>query len=602
MEGEDRDLQDAVWDLEPLVYGQGEAGARKLMTRAEREGERFADRWRGRVRELSAAELAQAIRQYERLREHLTRAYEYAYLRWCADTQNAESGALLQEIKERAARLGGKLVFFELEWAKAPEAHVRKMMQAPELAQRRKLLANFRIGRRHWLSEAEERIIGELSVSGGSAWRRLFDEQLGRLRVTLDRQEVSLEEALACLSDPDRRLRRRAAYAVSRALGDGLEVRAFCYNTVLGEHATLDRLRGRPHWLHARNLANEISGVSVQALVQAVRERFQLAQDWYALKAKLLGLRRLEYFDRNAPLPLPGTDRRVSYAEARRLVVEAYERFSPKLGKLADRFFCEGWIHAPVRPGKLEGAFCAYTVPSLHPYVMVNFTGRMGDVLTLAHELGHGVHAYLAREHGISLQSPPLTVCEAASVFGEYLCRDLLLEDERDPATQLSLLGEALDGAVAAVFRQIALHAFEERCHTHRRTHGELSLDDFQRHWLKTQRELLGDSVAMDERFGHWWSYIPHFIHSPGYVYAYAYGQLFALVIYQRWREEGKPMVAKYLRMLSAGGSLSPRQLGELVGCDLDDPQFWRQGLDLLEEQLDRARRLAAQTGHAVRR
>jgi oligoendopeptidase F len=411
------------------------------------------------------------------------------------------------------------------------------------------------------------------------------------LRVALDGEEQSLEVALSRLQSPERELRRAAAEAVSDALAPGLRTRAFIYNTLLHDKAVDDRLRSFPHWLASRNLANEASDESVMALIEAVRGRFDIPQRWYRLKAKLLGVQRIADYDRGAPVL--HEDLTFSYAEARDLVLDAYSSFSPDAGQLARRFFDESWIDAPVRPHKRGGAFCAYTVPSVHPYVMLNFTARRRDVLTMAHELGHGLHAALAQPQGVFHQSTPLTLAETASVFGEALVFGRMLDAAPDDDARLSLLAERIDGAVATVFRQMAMNRFEHLVHTRRRAEGELSVERINESWVESQTELFGDSVQITDGYHSWWSYIPHFINTPGYVYAYAYGQLMALSVYGRYVEQGESFAPRYLELLAAGGSRSPEGLGAMVGIDLSDPGFWDSGLDLVEQQLATAEELA---------
>ena len=329
------------------------------------------------------------------------------------------------------------------------------------------------------------------------------------------------------------------------------------------------------------------------ALVEAVRGRFDIPQRWYRLKAQLLGIEKIADYDRAAPV----LDQEVtfSYGESRDLVLDVYRGFSPDAGRITRRFFDEHWVDAPVREAKRGGAFCAYTVPSVHPYVMLNFTARRRDVLTMAHELGHGLHAALAQPRGVFHQSTPLTLAETASVFGETLVFERLLEQAGSGDARLSLLADRIDGAIATVFRQMAMNRFEHRLHTSRRSEGELSVDRLAELWIETQSEMFGDSVDISEGYKCWWSYIPHFINTPGYVYAYAYGQLLALSAYGRFEEEGPSFVPRYLELLAAGGSRSPEQLGQMIGIDLADPGFWDAGLALIEKQLSEAEALAAQ-------
>jgi oligoendopeptidase F len=390
-------------------------------------------------------------------------------------------------------------------------------------------------------------------------------------------------------------VRRAAAEAVTAALAPGLRTRAFVFNTLLADKATDDRLRRYPTWLAARNLANEASDESVQALLDAVRGRYEIPRRWYRLKAKLLGLEKLADYDRMAAISQDEVT--FSFRQAREIVLDCYSSFSPELGEQARRFFVGRQIDAPVRPSKRGGAFCASAVPSVHPYVMLNYTARRRDVLTLAHELGHAVHVALAARQGIFQQSTPLTLAETASVFGETIVFGRLLEEDTAPSSRLALLAENLEDTIATVFRQVAMNRFEELVHTARRQQGELAVDRFGELWAASQAEMLGDSVELTDGYRSWWSYIPHFIASPGYVYAYAYGQLLALSVYERYEQIGPEFVPCYLELLAAGGSRSPEELGEIVGVDLADPGFWEAGLDLVERQLLEAEAAARDAG-----
>ena len=426
-------------------------------------------------------------------------------------------------------------------------------------------------------------------------WARLFSELTSTITVDLGGTEVGLEQGLSILGSPDRAERAAAAAAVTEGLAPGLRTRAFVFNTLLADKATDDRLRSQSSWIASRNLANEASDESVQALVDAVVARYDIPQRWYALKARLLGVDRIADYDRMASVAT--AEQEFGWSEAKELVLDAYASFSPTLADAGTRFFEEGWIDAPVRPGKRPGAFCAYTVPSHHPYLLLNWTSRRRDVLTLAHELGHGLHAYLARDQGVFHMSTPLTLAETASVFGETVTFGRLLDATPDPAARLALLAESLEGQIATVFRQIAMNRFEDRVHTHRREVGELSVDDFADYWTETQHAMLGDAVELTPGYATWWSYIPHFISTPGYVYAYSYGQLLALSVYRRYEERGADFVPAYLELLAAGGSKSPEELGAIVDCDLADPAFWDGGIAIVEQQLEAAEAAAHASG-----
>ena len=587
----DPELLEAAWDLGELVDGDEENGVARQLDQALERASAFAAAHAGKLAELDAAGLAAAMRELAEINELVGKAGSFASLRFATDTADSARGALLQLVQERATEIETKLLFFELEWAALDDDRAAQLLTAQELDFCAHYLRSARRYRPHLLTEPEETILAEKTISAESAWARLFGELVATLRVPVDDQELALDVALSRLQDSRRETRRTVAEAVSAALEPGLRTRAFIYNTLVYDKAVDDRLRHYPHWLASRNLANEASDESVMALVEAVRGRFDIPQRWYTLKAKLLGVDRLADYDRSAPV-LP-EDVTFSYAESRELVLETYEAFSPDAGRVVRRFFDEQWVDAPVRPHKRGGAFCAYTVPSVHPYVLLNFTARRRDVLTMAHELGHGLHAALAQPQGVFHQSTPLTLAETASVFGEALVFGRMLDAAPDDDARLSLLAERIDGAIATVFRQMAMNRFEHLIHTRRRSEGELSVERICDSWVEAQSELFGESVQITDGYRMWWSYVPHFINTPGYVYAYAYGQLLALSVYGRYLQEGASFAPDYLKMLAAGGSRAPEELGAMAGIDLADPGFWDAGLALVEQQLRDAEELA---------
>jgi oligoendopeptidase F len=585
------DVQAVEWDLSALVDGDPRSGVDALLDEAEARATGFAESYAGHIATLDAAGLRAAVGELAAISELVYQAGAFAFLRFATDTADPERGALLQAVQERATAVETKVLFFELEWVALDDDRAAELLAGEGLDFARHYLEVQRRYRPHRLSEPEERVLAEKALASRAAWERLHSELVSAIRVQVGDDDQSLDEALARLASPSRDERHAVADAVTKALEPGLRTRGFIFNTLVSEKAVEDRLRAFPHWLADRNLANEASDESVRALVDAVRGRYEIAQRWYRLKAQLLGLDRLADYDRSAPVT--DKDETVEWPAARDLVLEAYASFSPDLERVARRFFDERWIDAPPRPGKRGGAFSASTVPSAHPYVMLNYTARRRDVLVMAHELGHGVHQFLSAPQGILQAHTPLTVSETASVFGETVTFGLLLERAQDPESRLALLGESVEGSIATVFRQIAMHSFEDLVHTARRDEGELSVDRLAELWAETQEALFGGSVEVTDNYRTWWSYIPHFIGSPGYVYAYAYGQLLALSVYRRYQEEGAAFVPDYLRMLSAGGSVSPEELGGIVGVDLADPGFWDAGLDLVEEQLAAAEEAA---------
>jgi oligoendopeptidase F len=584
------------WNLADLLDGAGEERVGLLVDEALERAEAFAGRYRGALQSIDGPGLREAMEELGAIYDLVGRAGSYAGLRFSTDTADPERGALLQSVQERGTKLETLLLFFDLEWAALDDDRAEELLATDGLDFCRHHLRTARRYRPHLLSEPEERILTEKAISAHAAWTRLFDEQTGAIEVSLE-EPVTLDMALSRLHSPSRDVRRTTAEAVTRALEPGLRTRASIFNALLVDKATDDRLRSYPHWLAARNLANEASDKSVAALIAAVRGRYELPRRWYRLKAQLLGLERLADYDRMAPLESDEVE--VPWNEARALVQDVYGGFSGTLGEIVERFFEEHWIDAPPSPGKRGGAFCSGTVPSVHPYVLLNYTSRRRDVLTLAHELGHGVHFALAASQGIFHQDTPLTLAETASVFGETLTFGRLLESSPSPAARLALLAENIEDTIATVFRQVAMNRFEDLVHNERRDSGELSVARLGELWAESQEELLGDSVEVTENYRCWWSYIPHFIGSPGYVYAYAYGQLLALSVYERYLEEGPEFEARYIELLAAGSSRSPQELGVIVGIDLSDPGFWDRGLDLIERRLADAESAAAESGRS---
>jgi oligoendopeptidase F len=585
-------LEDVAWDLDPLVDGDGEAGADRMLTEAQERSQAFADRFQGKLGSIDGSGLADAVTQLQAIAELVGRAGTYAMLRFATNTAEPANGALLQRVQEQATAVETKLVFFDLEWAELDDARVDELLTADGLDTARHHLRTIRRYRPHLLTEPEEKLMSEKSVTGRDAWTRLFSELTSAVEVDLDGDKVALDVALAKLMSPDRELRARVQQAVTDALQPTLRTRAFVFNTLMADKTTDDRLRSYPSWISSRNLANEASDESVQALVDAVRGAYDIPQRWYRLKARLLGIDRLKDYDRMASVA--SADESFEWDEAQRIVLDSFGDFSPVLADTARQFFDEHWIDAPPRPGKRGGAFCSYAVPSIHPYVMLNYTSRRRDVLTLAHELGHGVHASLARPRGILEHHTPLTLSETASVFGETLVFRRLLDQASTPDSRLTLLAEHVEGSIATVFRQVAMNRFEELAHSARRGEGELSIDRLGELWAQSQEEMLADSVEVTDNYRSWWSYVPHFIGTPGYVYAYAYGQLLALSVYGRYLEEGESFVPRYIELLSAGGSRSPEDLGAIAGLDLTDPGFWNRGLELVRDQLDAAEEAAS--------
>ncbi len=596
MAAEDGGLASGVrWDLSDLYAGPDDPQIDADLDRALVDARAFEGRYRERIVVLNAGELADAVSEYEALLEPVSRASAYSDLLFAADTSDERNGALLQHVQERTTEIRTALLFFELEWVALDADAVDALLGDPALARRRHHLAALRRYRPHVLSEAEERILEETANTGPRAFGRFFDEFMSamRFRVTHAGEitEQSEEEVLAQLYDPERSTRKEAARALTEGLKTHARPLAFIFNTLVQHKAVEDRLRVFDSPMAARHLANEIDEPSAASLLSSCVARYPLVARYYRLKARLLGLSRLEDYDRYAPIAPEVT--RISFDRARSIVLDAYGDFAPELADVARRFFDSHWIDAELRPGKRGGAFCASTVPSVHPYVLLSYTGNLRDVMTLAHELGHGIHQYLAREQGLFEQDTPLTTAETASVFGEMLVFRRLMREEPDPQARLELLCGKIEDAFATVFRQVAMTRFEESLHAARRDEGELSIERTNELWMDANRPMFGDSVQLSSDYAWWWLYIPHFVHSPFYCYAYAFGELLVLALLRRYDEQGDAFVPRYVELLRAGGSDTPPALLSRLDLDIADPGFWDGGLVLLEDMVAEAETLA---------
>ncbi len=583
--------EEILWNLGDLYSAGDDPRLGKDLSVSKQRAESFASSYRSRIATLDAPALARLLQEYEQILELSGKAGTFAYLHWSTNTEDPSRGALLQRLQEHSSRLQQQLLFFELEWAHVEEKRALEVMADPALAHFRFWLTLARRYRPYLRSEAEEKILAEKAVTGRNAWVRFFEEIHSGARYTLDGEELPQQSILTKLYDSDRIQRKRAAEAFTAGLQNMRRVNTYVFNNLLADKASDDRLRSYSTWISARNLANQIDDATVEALVQAVTGRYGIVARYYNLKKKLLGLDELFDYDRYAPLP--SANRRYQWQEAKQMVLEAYSGFHPEMGKIAESFFTKNWIDAAVRPGKRGGAYSHGAVPSIHPYIFMNFEGTPRHVMTLAHEMGHGVHQYLSRQQGILLADTPLTTAETASVFGEMLVFQKLMAAEKDPQLRLSMLVQKIEDTFATVFRQTAMNRFEEAIHTARRSEGELTTDRFNELWMTTQKAMFEASVTLTDEYSIWWSYIPHFIHSPGYVYAYAFGELLVLALYARYQESGSSFSSAYLDLLAAGGSNWPEELVRPLGVDLNDPTFWDKGLGMIEEFVKQAEAMA---------
>lgn len=583
--------ENIFWDLSDLYSSNDDPQLAADKKSVLEEAEAFAEKYKGRVASLSAPEFKEMLMAYEAIQDKGGKIGSFAYLQWSTDTGNAAYGKLVQESNELGSELSQKLVFLDVEWMQVSDEDAQKLIDAPELEFYKHYLESSRRYKNHVLKEEQEQILSAKSVTGRSAWVRFFDETLGAAKFELDGKTLTEQEALSKLHESDRELRIRAHASLTKTFKDLGRQLTFIFNTLLADKSTNDKLRKYPSWISSRNLSNETDDKTVDALVESVTSHYPLVQRYYKLKAQLLGLDEMKDFDRYAPIMK--NEATISWEEAKEMVMDSYTKFHPEMGEITGYFFDKNWIDAAIKPGKRGGAYSASTVPSVHPYVFMNFDGKIRDVQTLAHELGHGVHQYLSRQQGPLQAGTPLTTAETASVFGEMLVFQKLLKELDDPKEKLALIIGKIDDTIATVFRQVSMNRFENAMHTARREEGELTTERFSELWMEQQKALYGDSVTLTEEYGIWWSYIPHFLHTPGYVYAYAFGELLVLALYEEYTRNSDGFADKYLELLSAGGSEWPHDLVAKMGLDIRDPEFWKKGLASFERMVEEAEELA---------
>jgi oligoendopeptidase F len=578
------------WDLSDLYLSPDDpalAGDRESVLL---EAEEFSGKYRGRIAKLTKEEFLDSLREYEQIIQKLRKIGSYSHLKWTVNTEDPELGKLMQQANELGSEISQKLVFFDVEWLKVDEEKAEEWIESKELESYRHYLRISRLYKNHTLDEGQEQVMSAKNVTGRSAWNRYFDETMGAARFELDGDTLTQQQVLSKLQSGDRDLRRRAHGSMTKTLGQLKRTLTYIFNTLLADKAANDKLRGYKNWIESRNLSNQTDEASVNALIESVQNSYPLVQRYYRLKRDLLGYKTLYDYDRYAPLMK--SEKSISWDEAKDMVLDAYSNFHPEMGNIAGKFFDNQWIDAAIKPGKRGGAYSASTVTSVHPYVFMNFDGRIRDVQTLAHELGHGVHQYLSGKQGELQSSTPLTTAETASVFGEMLVFEKLMEKLDDPKEKLALLISKIDDTIATVFRQISMNRFEEAIHTSRREEGELTTVQFSEKWIKTQTDLYGDAVKLTDEYQLWWSYIPHFLHTPGYVYAYAFGELLVLALYQSYKKSSNGFEDRYLGMLEAGGSDWPHNLVSGLEMDIKDPTFWQNGLKIFEDMIEQAESL----------
>ena len=577
-----------TWNLADLYAGPEAPEVERDLKDAGTKAAVFRQQYEGKLPSLGGADFLVAIMAYERIQEILGRLMSYAQLLYAGDMSNTEFGRFQQNINERSTQISLETLFFTLEINKLSDEDMAAKLQHAPLRRYAPWLDTVRAFRPHQLSDDLEKMLHERDVVGRQAWMRLFDETMADLRFDVDGTKLTSNEALNLLYEQDGAKRKAAADAVSKGLRDNQRVFALVTNTLAKEKEIDDKWRKFALPVSSRNLANQVEDEVVDALVAAVKASYpKLSHRYYKLKAKWLGLPKLNYWDRNAPLP-DDEDAPIEWNEAQSLVLKAYSAFSPKLAEIGQVFFDKGWIDVPPRPGKAPGAFAHPTVPSAHPYLLLNYHGRTRDVMTLAHELGHGVHQVLAAPQGQLLCDTPLTLAETASVFGEMLTFQALLKRETDPEERKVLLAGKVEDMLNTVVRQVAMHEYERRLHDARRE-GELTPDQVSEIWLATQREALGDGVDLPDGTGYatYWAYIPHFIHVPFYVYAYAFGDCLVNSLYAAYQQAEAGFAEKYLDMLKAGGTKRHKELLAPFGLNAADPAFWSKGLGVVSGFID---------------
>jgi len=584
------------WNLNDLYPGLDSPELKRDLEQADTDCALFEEAYKGRLAALAAGDraghmLADALRQYEAIDDRLGRLISYASLVYAGNTTDPVRAKFYGDVQERITAASLHLLFFTLELNRIDDAQLDAAMRDPALGHYRPWIEDVRKEKPYQLEDRVEELFHEKSVTGYSAWNRLFDETIAGLRFKVAGKSMAIEPTLNLMQDTDGKKRKAAAEALAKTLKENLRPFALITNTLAKDKEISDRWRGFKDIADARHLSNRVEREVVEALVAAVRAAYpKLSHRYYALKASWFGKKRLPHWDRNAPLPKVA-QRTIPWSDARATILTAYGAFSPKMAEVADRFFAKNWIDAPVRPGKQPGAFAHPTVPSAHPYVLLNYMGKPRDVMTLAHELGHGVHQVLAAPNGALMAPTPLTLAETASVFGEMLTFKKLLAQTTNKKQRKAMLAAKVEDMINTVVRQTAFYSFERKVHTERRN-GELTADKICELWMSVQSESLGPAIELKPGYETFWAYIPHFVHSPFYVYAYAFGDCLVNSLYAVYEKSASGFAERYLEMLSAGGTKHHSELLAPFGLDARDPKFWDGGLSVIANLIDELEKL----------
>ena len=578
------------WDLSDLVKAPVDANIQKTLQKQAVKAAAFQKKYKGKLAKLSGASFGASIAQYEVISAELARVYSYASLDRQTKLDDPAAGKRQQGVLEKETDISAQLLFFTLEINKIPAPVLAKQLKHPAAAKYRPFIDDTRAFRPHQLADDIEAVLHERSVTGAAAFVRLFDESMAKLRFPFRGKMVTETEIFHEMLSKDGKRRKDAALAIEKVLPDHAQAFGFILNTLIKEKEVDDKQRGFKTPIASRNLENQVEDEVVAALVTAVRKSYpRLSHRYYKLKAKWMGVKKMPYWDRNAPLPF-AANKKFSWPAARDAVLEAYGSFHPELRAVGQKFFDNTWIDAAVYTGKDSGAFSAGTVPQAHPYILMNFKGGIEDVMTLAHELGHGVHQVLSAKQGYLMADTPLTLAETASVFGEMLVFQSLLKAEKKPEARKAMLAKKVEDMLNTVVRQIAFHNFETRIHAERKE-GEITPDRMGEIWMEVMRESLGPAFTLTEGYKNFWMYISHFYHVPFYVYAYAFGDCLVNALYAAYQnsgqDSGKGFAGKYIQLLEAGGTLRHDRLLKPFGLDARDPKFWAKGLSLIESFID---------------
>lgn len=579
---------DARWDLSALFSGIDDPQIESSLNDLEERISEFASKHRGFFTkpDINAKQSVETIAVFESLINDLSKPLDYAYLLFAADASNPKNGAFLAQIQERVSNLMSRLLFFELDLQAADQNVIQQLLEDPVLSNYKHWIQHSRRMSNHKLSEVEEILLEKTANTGCRAWVRLFEDILSNHHFKLEKhhqdvvEDVSLEEVIATLRDPDRSLRQAAANALSNGLDELSRVLVFTYNNLLQDKKIEDELRKFQYPEESRHLSNELDKETVDVVIELCTENYPIVARFYNVKKEILGLDELTHIDRYAPLF--EAKETIEYESAKDIVLDAFGSFSREMADKGKEFFDQSWIDAEPRPGKTGGAFCSYNTPDTHPVIMMSYLNKMNDVMTLAHELGHGVHASFSRKQTLFNYHGTLPLAELASTFGEMLVFDSIVKNAT-PKDKLSLYAEKIENIFATIFRQCAMYRFEQKCHHKRREDGELTADDFGTLWQESLQEMFGNSVTLGDQHRNWWSYVSHFIASPFYVYAYCFGELLVLSLYERAKTGGESFAEKYIELLKMGGSKTPAELMSMMDIDLRDPEFWKGGFSVVD-------------------